>query len=70
MSSINCNFAIKSLQTSYTMARPIKDTPTITGSDAKKFAERLANPTPETKEEKDAAKRAFEAVKSISTFML
>lgn len=52
------------------MARPIKDTPTITGSDAKKFAERLANPTPETKEEKDAAKRAFEAVKSISTFML
>ena len=53
-----------------TMARPIKDTPVVTGKDAEKFAERLANPTPETKEEKAAAKRAFEAVKAISTFML
>ena len=52
------------------MARPIKDTPVVTGKDAVKFAERLANPTPETKEEKVAAKRAFEAVKAISTFML
>lgn len=53
-----------------TMARPIKDTPVVTGKDAVKFAERLSNPTPETKEEKVAAKRAFEAVKAISTFML
>ena len=53
-----------------TMARPIKDTPVVTGKDAVKFAERLANPTPETKEEKAAAKSAFEAVKAISTFML
>ena len=53
-----------------TMARPIKDTPVVTGKDAVKFAERLANPTPETKEEKAVAKRAFEAVKAISTFML
>ena len=52
------------------MARPIKDTPVVTGKDAEKFAERLANPTLETKEEKAAAKKAFEAVKAISTFML
>lgn len=52
------------------MARPIKGTPVVTGKDAEKFAERLANPTPESKEEKAAAKRAFEAVKAISMFML
>lgn len=52
------------------MARPIKDTPVVTGKDAKKFAERMANPTPETKEEKAAAKKAYEAIKAISTFVL
>ena len=52
------------------MARPIKDTPVVTGKDAEKFAERLANPMPETKEEKVEAKKAFEAVKAISTFIL
>lgn len=52
------------------MARPIKDTPVVTGKDAEKFAERLANPSPETTEEKMAAKRAFDAVKAISAFMM
>lgn len=52
------------------MARPIKETPVVSGKDAKRFAERMANPTPETKEEKAAAKRAYEAVKAISTFIL
>lgn len=52
------------------MARPIKDTPVVTGKDAEKFAKRLANPTPETKEEKVVAKMAYEAVKAISTFIL
>ncbi len=52
------------------MARPNKDTPVLTGKDAEKFAEIIANPTPVSKEEKEAAKKAYEAFKAISTFPL
>ncbi len=47
------------------MARPIKETPIVSGKDAIRFAEPMANPTPETKEEKAASKRAYSAVKAI-----
>ena len=33
------------------MARPIKETPVVTGKDAKRFAEKMANLKPESKEE-------------------
>lgn len=50
------------------MARPIKETPVLRGRDAETFARRLENPTPVSKEEKDAARKAYEAFKAISTF--
>ena len=42
------------------MARPIKETPVLTGKDAKRFAEKMANPRPVTKEEVEAAKKVYE----------
>ena len=50
------------------MARPIKETPVITGKDAKRFAEIMALLKPESKEEKDAAKRVYEKFKAIAAF--
>ena len=42
----------------YAMAKPIKETPVLTGKDAKHFSEKIANIKPESKEEKEAAKNA------------
>lgn len=50
------------------MARPIKDTPVLTGKEAENFAKIIAKPSPASKEEKEAAKKAYEAFKAISTF--
>ena len=50
------------------MARPIKETPVITGKDAKRFAEKMALLKPESKEEKEAAKRVYEKFKAIAAF--
>ena len=50
------------------MARPIKETPVLRGKDAEIFAKKIANPAPVSKSEKEAAKKAFEAIKAISTF--
>lgn len=50
------------------MARPIKETPVLTGRDAEIFAKRTANPNPVTEAEKKAARKAYEAFKAISTF--
>ncbi len=50
------------------MARPIKQTPVLKGKDAKRFAERLAHPSPVSQSEKDEARKAYEAFKAISTF--
>lgn len=50
------------------MARPIKETPVLRGRDAENFAKRIATPPPVTREEKEAAKKAYEAFKAISTF--
>ncbi len=52
------------------MARPIKETPIVTGKDAKRFAEKMANPKPESKEERDAAKKVYEKFKAIASFAL
>jgi nucleoside diphosphate kinase len=50
------------------MARPIKETPVLKGKDAVRFAKKIANPTPVSQSEKDAARKAYEAFKAISTF--
>ncbi len=50
------------------MARPIKDTPVLTGKDAERFAERLANIKPESEEVKRRGKEAYEALKAIASF--
>ena len=50
------------------MARPIKETPVLRGKDAEVFARRIANPTPVSQAEKEAARKAYEAFKAISTF--
>lgn len=52
------------------MARPIKETPVLTGKDAKRFAEKMENLKPETKEEKEAAKKVYEKFKAIASFTL
>lgn len=50
------------------MARPIKETPVLRGKDAENFARKMANPAPVSKEEKEAARKAYEAFRAISTF--
>lgn len=52
------------------MARPIKETPVLRGKDAEIFAKRIANPLPVSSAEKEAAKKAYETFKSISTFQM
>ena len=54
----------------YAMAKPIKETPVLTGKDAKHFSEKIANIKPASKEEKEAAKNAFEKFKAIASFTL
>ncbi|EFR55859.1 hypothetical protein BFAG_04558 [Bacteroides fragilis 3_1_12] len=53
-----------------TMARPIKETPVITGKDTKRFAEKMVNLKPESKEEKESAKKVYEKFKAIASFTL
>lgn len=50
------------------MARPIKETPVLRGKDAENFARRMAKPAPVSHSEKEAARKAYEAFKAISTF--
>ena len=52
------------------MARPIKETPVVNRKDAKRFAEKMANLKPESKEEKEAAKKVYEKFKAIASFAL
>ena len=52
------------------MARPIKETPVVTGKDAKRFAEKMANLKPESKEEREAVKKVYEKFKTIASFAL
>ena len=52
------------------MAGPIKETPVLRGKDAERFAERMANPAPVSSAEREAARRAYEAFRAISTFQM
>jgi hypothetical protein len=52
------------------MARPIKDTPVISGEDARRFLEAMENVVPLPKEEREKMKKAYEWSKSIANFSL
>lgn len=50
------------------MARPIKETPELTGKDAARFEALISTPKPVSPEEKDRAREAYEVMRSISNF--
>lgn len=50
------------------MARPIKETPELSGNDAVRFETLISNPKPVSSEEKERARKAYEVMKSISNF--
>jgi F420-0:gamma-glutamyl ligase-like protein len=50
------------------MARPIKDTPILTGKDAKRFRESIKNVRRVPKEELKEQKEVYAWFKSIATF--
>lgn len=50
------------------MAKPIKETPTLYGEDARRFEQLIANPKPASREEKERMMRNYEAIKAIATF--
>jgi hypothetical protein len=52
------------------MARPIKETPVLKGKDAERFEKIISKPEPVSKERRDAAKKAYEFMQSISDFQL
>jgi len=52
------------------MAKPIRETPVLTGEDALKFEMTSQSVSPASKDEKDEAKRAYEFFQSVATFAL
>ena len=52
------------------MAKPIKETPVLTGKDAERFARSVESPRVVSKEEARRAREAYEEFKKIATFAL
>jgi len=52
------------------MARPIKETPTLYGEDARRFAEAIENPRPMSTAEFDAIMASHQRMISIANFAL
>lgn len=50
------------------MAKPIKETPVLYGTDAQRFEQMISQPLTVTPEEKERARKAYEVMKSISNF--
>ncbi|MCL2281740.1 MAG: hypothetical protein FWC26_00295 [Fibromonadales bacterium] len=50
------------------MARPIKETPTISGKDSIRFQEAMDNLVPFSEERKERMRKSYEFFKSIATF--
>jgi len=50
------------------MARPIKETPTLYGEDARRFAYAVERPRKVTAEEMRRMKESYELMKSIANF--
>lgn len=67
MSEICCIFVTEN-QIIKIMARPIKETPELFGSDAERFEKMISQSKPVPKDEKERARKAYEIMKSISNF--
>ena len=52
------------------MAQPIAETPTITGKDALRFMQAMANVKPISKKDREQMKKDYQFVKSRATFPL
>jgi hypothetical protein len=52
------------------MARPIKETPVLKGRDARRFAAKIANPVPISKEEREKMEKIYQEVVKISKFAI
>ena len=52
------------------MAKPIKETPVLTGEDATRFVEAAHEVVPASQKEKDDAKKAYSFFVSIANFTL
>lgn len=50
------------------MSRPIKDTPTLYGKDARVFEKKIANPKPVLREDVLAAQDAYDKFMAIAKF--
>ncbi|MCD8297834.1 MAG: hypothetical protein LUC88_09705 [Prevotella sp.] len=50
------------------MARPIKETPVITGEDAERFLEDIKNPIPENPEKIERGRKIYEYFKAQGAF--
>ncbi|OAV67262.1 hypothetical protein Barb4_02534 [Bacteroidales bacterium Barb4] len=49
------------------MARPIKETPVLTGEDARRFEEHMKNLKPVSKEFRESLEKSYEILKKIPT---
>jgi hypothetical protein len=52
------------------MARPIRETPTISGEDARRFDEAMRNTKPISPERRQELRESYEILKRIATFPL
>ena len=52
-----------------TMARPIKETPTLRGEEAVAFEQRISHPNEVTREDVNAARDSYNRVMSIAKFV-
>ena len=50
------------------MARPIKETPTLYGEDARRFANAVEHPRPVSKEDIRRAEESYQQILSIAKF--
>ena len=50
------------------MARPIKETPELSGNDAVRFETLISTPKHVSKEDKERSRKAYEVMRAISNF--
>lgn len=52
------------------MARPIKETPVLTGRDAERFVQNMYTPAPVSQQYKEQMQETFQTFKQAATFAL
>ena len=60
--SENCYNFVLAIKPSIKMARPIKETPILFGSDGRRFEERMQNPPKVSPEKRAQIRRSYETV--------